>query len=128
MKTDPASCKAKRVILLLGVFAFIFHSLGTNFQPAMAATTNGYHETICTLYGPKIVFVSFEDDRPQTPPNCLECPTCIVQTNADGWLVADSSSAELGFVKYQPERAEVLCPVSPDSPYFPRFLSRAPPL
>jgi len=119
--------KRKQTLLLLGVFSFVFHALTPYFHPAMASTTDGYDQTICTVYGSKTVFVALENNQQQKPPACFECPACIVQANASGWIEADNPFVEPQFMLRQPGRKDQSYQ-APTEPFFPNFLSRAPPL
>lgn len=119
--------KRKQTLLLLGVFSFVFHALTPYFHPAMASTTDGYDQTICTVYGSKTVFVALESNQQQKPPACFECPACIVQANASGWIEADNPFVEPQFMLRQPGRKDQSYQ-APTEPFFPNFLSRAPPL
>ncbi len=128
MKFHLTKNKKKRTILMLGIFSIVFNSLAPYFQTAVASTANGYSETICSSYGLKTVFISFETEQQQKPSDCFECPPCIVQANAGDWIEADVTFTEPRFVRHQPGQAEPLYWASLSEPHFFRFLSRAPPL
>ena len=119
--------KRKQTILLLGVLSFVFHALTPYFNPAMASTPDGYDQTICTSFGSKTIFVAFENNTQQKPPTCFECPACIVQANASGWIEADNPFVEPHFTLHQAGGKD-LSYLAPAKPFFPNFLSRAPPL
>jgi hypothetical protein len=127
MKSFLGMSKRKRGILLLGVFSFVFHAVTPYLYPAMASTTNGYMQTTCTVYGSETVFIAFENNRQQNLPDCFECPACIVQANASGWIEADSPSVEPHFMLHQSGRKDQSY-LAPVETFFPNFLSRAPPL
>jgi hypothetical protein len=127
MKNYLTSSKRKRSILLLGVFSFVLHALTPYFHPAMAGTTGGYKQTICTVNGSKTIFVALEDNQQQNLPDCFECPSCIVQANANGWLAAQSPFVEPHFILHQSARNDPFYR-APTEPFFANFLSRAPPL
>jgi hypothetical protein len=119
--------KRKQTILLLGVLSFVFHALTPYFNSAMASTPDGYKQTVCTVYGSKTIFVAFENKQQQKSPACFECPACIVQANASGWIEADNPFVEPHFMLHQPGRKDQSY-LAPAEPLFPNFLSRAPPL
>ncbi len=122
----------RRSILLVGVFTFLFHSIVPYFQIATAGPVNGYTTTICTAYGYKTVFVAFdgidqEQADDQLDASYYECPTCIVQANATGWIDSYSSLFDSHTLQDHEEWVERL-PLTPESHSYPRFLGRAPPV
>ncbi len=127
MKNLLTRSKAKQVILLLGVFSFVFHAFIPYFHSAMAGAPDGYNQTICTVSGLQTVFVAFEDGQRQNPPDCYECPDCIVQANAEDWIETGNPAVEARVIVHQSVRNDPPFQVVADS-VFPRFLSRAPPL
>ena len=122
--------KSKRSLLLVGVFTFIFHSIVPYFQGATAESSDGYTTTICTTYGYKTVFVAFDSpqeiDDNQLDSSYFECPTCIVQANATGWIDTYSSLFD-PHTSQDREKWVAQLPLTPESPAYPHFLSRAPP-
>jgi hypothetical protein len=119
--------KRKHAILLLGVVTFVFHALTPYFHPAMANAPDGFNQSICSVEGQKTVFVTFEDEQQQSPARCYECPACIVQANASGWIEADTPLVEAGFLLHISEQIEPFYRI-PTKLFYPHFLSRAPPL
>lgn len=122
--------QSKRSLLLVGVFTFVFHSIVPYFQVANAESVDGYTTTICTAYGYKTVFVTFNDsqesDGGQLDSSYYECPTCIVQANATGWIDTYSSLFDPHPLQDR-EKWVAQLPLTPESPAYPHFLSRAPP-
>lgn len=120
----------KRSLLLVGVFTFLFHSIVPYFQIANAESADGYTTTICTAYGYKTVFVVFDSAQEissnQLDSSYFECPTCIVQANATGWIDTYSSLFD-PHPSQDRERWVAQIPLTPESPAYPHFLSRAPP-
>lgn len=114
--------------MLLGMLAFIFHSIAPFIvQTVSASTADGYTVTICTTYGQKTIFVAFGEDYQQQEHNhCLECPHCIIQANANGWMTSTIFSLD---PQIQPLGKILIVPASsqPESPLSRHFLSRAPP-
>jgi len=92
----------------------------------MAQTVIGYTDTICTMYGPKTVFVVLEEEQQQSNPKCWECEVCIVQANLNGQPESPAPFLEARFVE-DSEQLTGLLPSTLNSDFFPRFLSRAPP-
>ncbi len=127
MKNYRASSKRKSAILLAGVFSSVFQTLVPYFHSATASTPDGYSQVICTLNGFKTVIVALEDEQQQNPPGGYECPACIAQANANGWIEADSPFIEPRFILRQSARNNPFYRASTE-PVFPHFLSRAPPL
>ena len=76
--------KRKRKVLLVSAMIFLLQSVAPAFQGVMARTVNGYTETICTMYGPKTIFVVLDDNQEQNNPECRECSVCIFQANLNG--------------------------------------------
>ncbi len=113
--------------MLLGALAFTFHSIAPFIFQTASANTDGYTVTICTTYGQKTVFVAFgEDNQQQEHNHCLECPHCIIQANANGWMASTIFSLD---PQIQPLGKTLIVPASspPESPLSRHFLSRAPP-
>lgn len=114
--------------MLLGVFSFVFHSLVPFIaQTASASTDNGYMTTICTTYGLKTVFVNFDENQPQENKNRhFDCPHCVIQSNASGWMASYSFTLEPQILPL--DKSEI-APTSsiPKTSFSRHFLSRAPP-
>lgn len=118
----------KRAIMLLGALAFTFHSIAPFILQTASANTDGYTVTICTTYGQKTVFVAFgEDNQQQEHNHCLECPHCIIQANANGWMASYVFSLD---PQTQPLDKNLTVATSslPKTPLSRYFLSRAPPV
>lgn len=92
----------------------------------MAQTVIGYTDTICTMYGPKTVFVVLDGEQPQRDPKCWECSVCIIQANLNGQPQPTASLLEGRFIEDVGQLTELLY-LAPNHEFFPRFLSRAPP-
>ncbi len=128
MKTESIQDFKKRVIMLLAVLSFIFHAFAPFiFQTASASAVNGYMVTVCTTYGQKTIFVNFDENSPQQKhSHCLECPHCIIQSNANGGMASyfftlDPQIQALG-------KSLIAPTLSPPKTSLSRhFLSRAPP-
>ncbi len=124
----------RRSILLVGVFTFLFHSIVPYFQIAAAESDaeadSGYTTTICTAYGYKTVFVALDGGEDssdgQSASSYYECPTCIVQAHATGWVEPVASLFDPSLLQDQGRWVEWLS-LTPESPSYPYFLSRAPP-
>ncbi len=120
----------RRSILLVGVFTFLFHSIVPYFQIATAEAERGYTTTICTAYGYKTVYVALDGGEDfsdgQSASSYYECPTCIVQAHASGWVEPVASLFDPSLLQDQGRWVEWLS-LTPESPSWPRFLSRAPP-
>ncbi|MBT3309863.1 MAG: hypothetical protein HN382_10115 [Gammaproteobacteria bacterium] len=122
----------RRSLLLVGVFTFLFHSVFPYYQIATAEPTagmDGYTTTICTAYGYKTVFVAFDDSSPEPGADAssyYECPTCIVQANANGWI--DSYTPLFEALLPQAEGKWVVqLSTTPERLNYPPFLIRGPP-
>ncbi|MBT3196491.1 MAG: hypothetical protein HN842_05655 [Gammaproteobacteria bacterium] len=122
----------KRSLLLVGVFAFLFHAIVPYFYWASAEPADGYITTVCTAYGYKTVFVAF-DATEQSSDSAIgqldsyyECPTCIVHAHASGWIepYATLFNTRLPQVKRERDRPYSM---TPESQYYPSFLIRGPP-
>ncbi len=92
----------------------------------MAGSVDGYMDTICTMYGPKTIFVVLGDKQEQNKPECLKCTICIIQANLNGQPQPPISLLEARFAEDAGQLAELLYP-DPGPLFFARFLSRAPP-
>ncbi len=123
--------KPKRKILFYSALIFLLQSLAPAFQGVMAQTVNGYKktgytDTICTMYGPKTVFVVLGDEQPQSDPECWKCSVCIIQANLNGQPEPSAPLLEARFAEDVGQLTELLY-LAPNPEFFPRFLSRAPP-
>jgi hypothetical protein len=118
--------RRKRKVLLFSALIFLLQSIAPAFQGVMASSVNGYLDTICTMYGPKTVFVKLDDNPQQDRPECRECTVCIIQANLNGQPQPPASLLEARFVADSGQLAELLYP-QPEPVFFPRFSSRAPP-
>lgn len=118
--------KPRRKILFYSALVFLLQSLAPAFQGVMAQTVIGYTDTICTMYGPRTVFVALQGEQQQIDPECLECSVCIIQANLNGPAEAPVRFLEARFVVDAERLAELLYP-APNPEFFPRFSSRAPP-
>ena len=92
----------------------------------MARSVDGYMDTICTMYGSKIIFVALDDKQEQNKPECQECTVCIIQANLNGQPQSPVSLLEARFAEDAGQLAELLYP-DPGPLFFVSFLSRAPP-
>ncbi|MCP4232746.1 MAG: hypothetical protein GY770_04040 [Aestuariibacter sp.] len=79
-----------RALVLISVFALLFNTFTSFFQPLNAAADDGYTTVVCTLSGEQTVFVSLseQDVSKHHPSDCPECPACIVLGNASVWFPA----------------------------------------
>lgn len=118
--------KPKRKILFYSALIFLLQSIAPAFQGVMAQTVVGYTDTICTMYGPKTVFVVLDDEQQQSDPKCWECSVCIIQANLNGQPEPPAPLLEARFLEDVGRLAELFYP-APSPKFFPRFLSRAPP-
>jgi len=118
--------KSKRKILFYSALLFLLQSIAPAFQGVMAQTVIGYSDTICTMYGPKTVFVVLDDESPQSDPKCWECSVCIIQANLNGQPEPPASLLQARFVEAVGQLGELLY-LAPNPEFIPRFLSRAPP-
>ena len=118
--------RRKRKVLFTTALLFLLQTLAPVFQGAMARNVEGYMDTICTMYGPKTVFVALEDSRDQDEKECQECSVCILQANLNGQALPVVSLLEARFIEDTARLAELLYP-DPGPVFFARFLSRAPP-
>jgi len=118
--------RRKRRVLLASALIFLLQSIAPAFQGVMARSVDGYMDTICTMYGPKTIFVALEDGQEQSKPDCQECSVCILQANLNGQPQPVVSLLEARFVEDSGRLAELLYP-DPGARFFARFLSRAPP-
>jgi len=116
---------SKRKVLLSSALIFLLQSVAPAFQGVMARSVDGYIDTICTMYGPKTVFVALGDQE-QEEPRCLECSVCIIQAHLNGQAQLPVSLLEARFVEDSGQLAELLYP-DPEPHFVRRFLSRAPP-
>ena len=113
-------------MLYFAVLVFLLQSVAPAFQGAMARSTAGYTDIVCTMYGPQKVFVPLEGEPGQDPPACHECPLCILQAGTDDEPLPSSTAigtqnhSDTGIPAAPP------CPASDPLHYSP-FLSRAPP-
>jgi hypothetical protein len=119
--------KIKQTLLIIGIFTFLFHSVVPYFYSASSKVADISSTTICTAYGYKTVFLTTEEDASSNKlDNYYECPTCIVQANAIGWI--DSYGSLFGLnISQKKESWIARLPLTPYSATFPIFLSRAPP-
>ena len=76
--------RRKRRLLLASALIFLFQSIAPGFASLQAQTVDGYTDTIFTMYGPKTVFVAFEQKAPAERPRCFECSVCLLQANLNG--------------------------------------------
>lgn len=118
--------RRKRRVLLASALLFLLQSIAPAFQGVMARSVDGYTDTICTMYGPKVVFVALDDNQEQSKPDCQECSVCILQANLNGQPQPVISLLEARFVEDSGRLAELLY-ADPRPLFFPPFLSRAPP-
>ena len=118
--------RRKRKVLFASALIFLLQSIAPAFQGVMARSVDGYMDTICTMYGPKIIFVTLDDKQEQNKPECQECTVCIIQANLNGQPQPPVSLLEARFAEDAGQVAELLYP-DPGPPFFVRFLSRAPP-
>jgi hypothetical protein len=118
--------KPKRKILFYSALIFLLQSIAPAFQGVMARTVIGYTDTICTMYGPKTIFVVLDDEQSQSDPKCWECSVCVLQANLNGQPEPSTSLIETRFLEDIGQLVELLY-TAPDPVFFPRFLSRAPP-
>ena len=118
--------RRKRKVLFASALIFLLQSIAPAFQGVMARSVDGYMDTICTMYGPKIIFVTLDDKQEQNKPECQECTVCIIQANLNGQPQPPVSLLEARFAEDAGQVAELLYP-DPGPLFFVRFLSRAPP-
>jgi len=118
--------RRKRKVLFASALIFLLQSIAPAFQGVMARSIEGYVDTICTMYGPKTIFVARGDNQEQDKPECYECTLCIIQANLNGQPQPPVSLLEARFVEDARQLAELLYP-DPGPLFFARFLSRAPP-
>lgn len=118
--------RGKRKVLLFSALIFLLQSVAPAFQGVMARSVDGYTDTICTMYGPKIIFVEMGEKQEQDRLECQDCPVCILQANLNGQAQPPLSLLEVRFVEDNRQLAELLYP-DPEPFFMPRFLSRAPP-
>ncbi|MCP4334652.1 MAG: hypothetical protein GY785_18515 [Gammaproteobacteria bacterium] len=116
----------KRKVLFASALIFLLQSIAPAFQGVMARSVDGYMDTICTMYGPKTIFVSLDDTQEQDKPECYECTVCIIQANLNGQPQPPVSLLEARFVEDSRQLSELLY-ADPGPLFFVRFLSRAPP-
>ncbi len=118
----------KRTLLWVGVFTFLFHSVFPYYHAVAGESAEGYTTTICTAYGYKTVFVAFDKAESQSTENSsyYECPTCLVQANATGWIDSYGPLFEALLPQSEEERGgERLS--TPAQLHYPSFLIRGPP-
>jgi hypothetical protein len=118
---------SKRKVLLSSALIFLLQSVAPAFQGVMARSLDGYIDTICTMYGPKTVFVALGDNQEQEEPRCLECSVCIIQAHLNGQAQLPLLLLEARFVEDSGQLAELLYP-EPEPLFVRCFLSRAPPV
>lgn len=92
----------------------------------MAQTVEGYTQTYCTMYGQETIFVAVGDLQQQSDPECLKCPTCIIQANFNGHPEPISLLVD---ARYSLDSRKQIEPIhlALNLSLFPRFQSRAPP-
>ena len=118
--------RRKRKVLFASALIFLLQSITPAFQGVMARSVDGYMDTICTMYGPKTIFVALDDKQEQNEPECQKCTVCIIQANLNGQPQPPISLLEVRFAEDAGQLAELLYP-DPGPLFFVRFLSRAPP-
>jgi len=127
MKMSFTPGKRKRAVLLVSTLLFLLQSIVPAFQGAMARTVEGYTETYCTMYGPKTVFIVLDDKQEKRNSKCPECSICIIQANLNA---APEPCSLLLDVRYLLDSRGEIEPLylASNQLFFPRFLSRAPPV
>lgn len=119
----------KRAVMLVGIFTFLFHAVFPYYQVASAEAVegvDGYTTTICTAYGYKTVFVAFGETPSSDASSYYECPTCLVQANASGWM--DTYAPLFEVLLPQAEGLEDLAlSQTPERRIYASFLIRGPP-
>lgn len=113
-----------------GLFAvallFLLQSIAPAFQGAMARSAEGYTDIVCTLYGPRQVFVPLGDEPRQNPPVCHECPICILHASLDDQALLPQPASGLR-TRYDHEKPIDSLLETYHSLHYSRYLSRAPP-
>ena len=118
--------RRKRKVLFASALIFLLQSIAPAFQGVMAVSVDGYMDTVCTMYGPKIIFVALDGQQEQNKQECQECTACIIQANLNGQPQTPISLLEARFAEDAGQLAELLYP-DPGPLFFVRFQSRAPP-
>lgn len=129
LTTTERGTQRRRSIMMVGIFTFLFHAIFPYYAAAMDEGGGGYTTTICTAYGYKTVFVAFDeaDSQSETDPSSYyECPTCIVQAHASGWIDTYGSLFEV--LHPQAEGVDDLVrSQTPEHQIYASFLIRGPP-
>ncbi|HIJ47217.1 MAG TPA: hypothetical protein HPP72_04245, partial [Gammaproteobacteria bacterium] len=81
----------RRITMLIGLIAFLFHAMVPYLHGAVSASEEGYTTTVCTAYGYQQLFVALnsggeEQQDLNTTQLKVQCPTCTVQAHASGWM------------------------------------------
>jgi len=127
MKMSFTPTRRKRVVLLVSTLFFLLQSIVPAFQGAMARTVDGYTETVCTMYGPKTIFVVLDDRQEKRNSKCPECSVCVLQANLNGTPEPSTILIDVRYLLDSRGEIESLY-LAPNHFFFPRFLSRAPPV
>ena len=118
--------RSRRELLPALALVFLLQTVAPFFMGVMASPVAGYFDVLCTMSGPQRVFVRLDQQQPQKPPACHECPSCILQLNLDDDTLPVPSVAMTRLKLRQPKPAERIDPETETRHYF-RYLSRAPP-
>jgi hypothetical protein len=127
MKMSFTSTRRKRAVLLVSTLFFLLQSIVPAFQGAMARTVDGYTETVCTMYGPKTIFIVLDDKQEKRNSRCPECSVCVLQANLNGVPETCTLLIDVRYLLDSRGENEPLYLAS-NPLFFPRFLSRAPPV
>ena len=119
--------RKKRRVLLASALVFLLQSLAPAIAALQVQPVAGYTDIICTMYGPKTVFVALEQQEPVEMPPCFECATCLLQANLNGAGEAVFSLPAVCFLSL-PDSASAAPPRPALDQAFDAFASRAPPL
>ena len=126
MRRNFALTGHKKIVLFYSALIFLLQSIAPAFQGVIAKTTDGYTDSLCTMYGPVTVFVPLDDEQKPTRSDCFECSVCILQAQLNAAAVAPVLWRDARYIPVNIARSGPLYQVSNPLAYAP-FLSRAPP-
>jgi len=115
--------------VLLSVFAFLFNTTFPFFQTLNAEPVDGYTAVVCTLSGEQTVFIAFDDEssKKHSTSECLECPVCLVLSNASVWVPAFDLSVSASLFR-QSQIVAKLSTAEVTSTSYSHYLSQGPPV
>ncbi len=119
--------RSRRELIPALALVFLLQTLAPAFAGVMASPVSGYIDILCTMSGPRQVFVAFDEQQRSNPPACHECPSCILQLNLDDEAPLASPLA-IARTQFRPLKPARIVSATARLQHYSPYLGRAPPV